>query len=45
MKEKMIKEEKMKLKEKIAIILLAVLITFVGFTLMASPLVEMMKVG
>ncbi|MBS3817936.1 hypothetical protein KGY73_00295 [bacterium] len=33
------------MKEKIAIILLAVLVTLVGFTLMASPSVEMMKVG
>ena len=36
----------MKLKEKIAILALAVIITFVGFSLIASPsTVDLMKVG
>ena len=39
-------EVKMKIKQKIAIFLLAVLITFVGFNLLASPsAVELIKVG
>ena len=39
-------EDKMKLKQKAAIFLLAVLLTFVGFSLLASPsAVELVKVG
>ena len=39
------KENKMKLRDKFAIFLVAVLITFVGFSLMASPSVDILKVG
>ena len=35
----------MKLRTKAAIFLVAVLVTLVGFSLMASPAIEMMKVG
>ncbi len=39
------KENKMKLRDKLAIFLVAVLITFVGFSLIASPSVDILKVG
>lgn len=39
------KENIMKLRNKLAIFLVAVLITFVGFSLIASSSVEMLKVG
>ncbi len=39
------KENKMKLRDKLAIFLVAVLITFVGFSLIASPSLDMLKVG
>ena len=39
------KENKMKLRNKLAIFLVAVLITFVGFSLIASSSVDMLKVG
>jgi hypothetical protein len=39
------KENKMKLRNKLAIFLVAVLITFVGFSLIASPSVDILKVG
>lgn len=39
------KENKMKLIDKFAIFLVAVLITFVGFSLIASPSLDMLKVG
>jgi hypothetical protein len=39
------KENKMKLRDKLAILLVAVLITFVGFSLIASPSLDMLKVG
>ena len=39
------KENKMKLRDKFAIFLVAVLITFVGFSLIASPSLDMLKVG
>jgi capsule polysaccharide export protein KpsE/RkpR len=39
------KENKMKLRDKFAIFLVAVLITFVGFSLIASPAVDILKVG
>ncbi len=35
----------MKLKTKTAIFMMAVLLTFVGFSLIASPSIEIMKVG
>lgn len=35
----------MKLRNKLAIFLVAVLITFVGFSLIASPSVDILKVG
>lgn len=35
----------MKFRTKAAIFLVAVLVTLVGFSLMASPAIEMMKVG
>lgn len=35
----------MKLRDKLAIFLVAVLITFVGFSLIASSSVEILKVG
>lgn len=39
------KENKMKLRDKFAIFLVAALITFVGFSLIASPSLDMLKVG
>ena len=39
------KENKMKLRDKFAIFLVAVLITFVGFSLIASPSVDILKIG
>ena len=39
------KENKMKLRNKLAIFLVAVLITFVGFSLISSPSVDILKVG
>jgi hypothetical protein len=39
------KEKKMKLRDKLAIFLVAVLITFVGFSLIASSSVDILKVG
>jgi hypothetical protein len=39
------KENKMKLRDKLAIFLVAVLITFVGFSLIASSSVDILKVG
>ena len=39
------KENKMKLRNKLAIFLVAVLITFVGFSLIASPSLDILKVG
>jgi hypothetical protein len=39
------KENKMKLRDKFAIFLVAVLITFVGFSLIASHSVDILKVG
>jgi len=39
------KENEMKLRNKLAIFLVAVLITFVGFSLMASSSVDMLKIG
>ncbi len=39
------KEKNMKLKTKTAIFMMAVLLTFVGFSLIASPSIEIMKVG
>ena len=39
------KENKMKLRDKLAIFLVAVLITFVGFSLIASPSVDILKIG
>lgn len=39
------KENEMKLRNKLAIFLVAVLITFVGFSLIASPSVDILKVG
>jgi predicted exporter len=39
------KENKMKLRNKLAIFLVAVLITFVGFSLIASSSVDMLKMG
>jgi len=39
------KENKMKLRDKLAIFLVALLITFVGFSLIASPSVDILKVG
>jgi hypothetical protein len=39
------KENKMKLRNKLAIFLVAVLITFVGFSLIASSSVDILKVG
>ena len=39
------KENKMKLRDKLAIFLVAVLITFVGFSLIASTSVDILKVG
>lgn len=35
----------MKLRDKLAIFAIACLITFVGFSLIASPSVEMLKLG
>ncbi|NOR53060.1 MAG: hypothetical protein GQ536_03105 [Candidatus Aminicenantes bacterium] len=35
----------MKLRTKTAILMMAVLLTFVGFSLIASPSIEIMKVG
>ena len=35
----------MKLRTKAAIFMAAILLTFIGFSLMASPTVEIMKVG
>jgi hypothetical protein len=35
----------MKFRTKVVIFLAAVLVTLVGFTLMASPAIELMKVG
>jgi hypothetical protein len=35
----------MKTKQKLAILLVAVLLTFFGFSLMASPFAELMKTG
>ena len=35
----------MKLRDKLAIFIIACLITFVGFSLMASPSVDMLKMG
>jgi len=40
-----LKENKMKLGTKMAIFLAAVLLTFVGFSMIASPAVDIMKVG
>ena len=39
------KENTMKLRNKLAIFLVAVLITFVGFSLIASSSVDILKVG
>jgi hypothetical protein len=39
------KENKMKLRDKLVIFLVAALITFVGFSLIASPSLDMLKVG
>ena len=39
------KENKMKLRNKLAIFLVAVLITFVGFSLIAASSVDILKVG
>jgi len=39
------KEKNMKLKTKTAIFMMAVLLTFVGFSLIASPSIEILKVG
>ncbi len=39
------KENKMRFRDKLAIFLVAVLITFVGFSLIASPSVDILKVG
>ena len=39
------KENIMKLRDKLAIFLVAALITFVGFSLIASPSVDILKVG
>jgi len=39
------KENKMKFIDKLAIFLAAVLITFVGFSLIASPSIDMLKLG
>jgi hypothetical protein len=39
------KENKMKLRNKLAIFFVAALITFVGFSLIASPSVDILKVG
>ena len=39
------KENKMKLRNKLAIFFVAVLITFVGFSLIASSSVDMLKMG
>lgn len=35
----------MKLRTKTAIFMMAVLLTFVGFSLIASPSIEIMKIG
>lgn len=42
---KMIKETKMKLKTKVAIFMVAVLLTLFGFNVIASTSVDMLKVG
>jgi hypothetical protein len=39
------KENKMRLKTKMAIFVAATLLTFVGFSLIASPAVDIVKVG
>jgi hypothetical protein len=39
------KENKMKLRNKFAILLVAALITFMGFSLIASSSLDMLKVG
>jgi hypothetical protein len=39
------KENRMRFIDKLAIFLVAVLITFVGFSLIASPSVDMLKLG
>ena len=39
------KENTMKIRDKLAIFLVAVLITFVGFSLIASSSVDILKVG
>lgn len=39
------KENKMRFIDKLAIFLVAVLITFVGFSLIASPSMDILKVG
>jgi hypothetical protein len=44
-KEKSRKETKMKLRERVLIFMAAVLITLVGFSLISSPAVDMVKVG
>lgn len=41
----MFKEDKMKLREKIAIILLAAFVTFAGFAAISSSAVEIIKIG
>jgi hypothetical protein len=40
-----LKENKMRLRTKMAIFMAAALLTFVGFSLIASPAVDMVKVG
>jgi hypothetical protein len=39
------KENKMKIRDKLAIFVVAVLITFFGFSLIASSSVDILKVG
>ncbi|MEW5901044.1 MAG: hypothetical protein AB1715_06235 [Acidobacteriota bacterium] len=44
-KETMNQEDKMHFKAKVAIFLLAVLITLAGFSLISAPAVDILKIG
>jgi hypothetical protein len=45
MKEKINKENKMRLREKALILLVAVVISLIAFSLISAPAVDMVKVG
>jgi heme/copper-type cytochrome/quinol oxidase subunit 4 len=45
MSDQMKQEVKMRLREKIGIFVLAVLLTFAAFSIIAAPAVDIMKVG